>query len=89
MGHHWRASDGLVRTGGGEWTLYDRGRLVGYIQYGRVAKRPALRAVIKQGELVQVIGYADSLEKCCTNLWNWYVRFVVAEAGHDPATSRL
>ena len=77
MVHHWRASDGLIRIGGGEWALYDRGRLVGYIQYGRAGARPALRAVLKKGDLVQVIGYARSVEECCTNLWNWYVRFVL------------
>lgn len=79
MVHHWRASDGLETTPHpGEWILYDRATRVGYIQYGRRATRPAFRAVLKNGALVQVIGYSDSLEQCCTDLWNWYIRFVKA-----------
>ena len=79
MTHHWRASDGVVRVGAGEWTLWDRGRLAGWIQYGRVAGRPGFRAVLKRDELVQVIGYAPDLEEACTRLWNWDVQFVRAD----------
>ena len=75
MAHHWRASDGLARCAAGEWRLWDRGRLIGTIQYGRVAGRPAFRAVIRQGELEQVVGYSSSLEQCCTNFWDWDVQF--------------
>lgn len=77
MSHHWRASDGLQPAPHlGEWILYDRGTRIGYIQYGKVNKRPAFRGVIKKGEAVQVIGYASTLEECCTEFWNWYIRFV-------------
>ena len=75
MSHHWRASDGLVRSAAGEWRLWDRGRLIGTIQYGRVAGRPAFRAVIRQAGLEQVVGYAATLEQCCTDFWNWDVQF--------------
>jgi hypothetical protein len=73
--HHWRASDGLIRVGAGEWSLYDRGRLVGRIQYGRIGGRPGFRGVITDGTHEQVVGYSPSLEDCCTDFWNWYVRF--------------
>jgi hypothetical protein len=75
MSHHWRASDGLWRVGGGEWNLYDRGRLIGTIQYGRLAGKIAFRGVIRRGELQQVIGYTSSLEQACTEFWNWDVLY--------------
>ena len=80
MAHHWRASDGLLRSAPGEWRLWDRGHLVGTIQYGRVGGRAAFRGVVRTADFErtgfeQVIGYSDSLEQCCTDFWNWYVRF--------------
>ena len=84
MVHHWRASDGLLPTENpSEWVLWDRARIVGYIQYGKLAKKPAFRGVLKSGELVQVIGYSPSLEQCCTDLWNWYIRFVKSRSAEN------
>lgn len=81
MTHHWRPSDGLLPTESpSEWMLYDRGRLIGHIQFGRANRTAAFRAVLRSGELVQVLGYSTSLEQCCTDLWNWYVRFVKVAA---------
>jgi hypothetical protein len=84
MAHHWRASDGLVRVSAGEWRLWDRGRLVGTIQYGSAGGRPAFRGVIRRGELEQVIGYSASLEQACTDFWNWDVRFGGSYYAADP-----
>lgn len=78
MTHHWRPSDGLLPTQNpSEWMLYDRGRLIGHIQGGRLNRSTAFRAVLRHGDLVQVLGYSPSLEQCCTDLWQWHVRFVV------------
>ena len=77
MTHHWRASDGLLPTErSNEWLLYDGGVQIGHIQFGRANGRPVFRAVLKRGELVQVIGYSATLEQCCTDFWNWHLRFV-------------
>ena len=72
MTHHWRPSDGLIAgpRPGGEWFLYDRSRLVGTIQHGRVAKKQAFRSVTPDGDLV---GYAWTLEAACDRLWAWHI----------------
>ena len=75
MTHHWRASDGLARSAAGEWLLWDRGRPIGTIQYGRLEGLPAFRAVIRRGAHEQVVGYSRSLEQCCADFWNWHVQF--------------
>lgn len=74
MVHHWRASDGLEPTGlPGRWALFDRGTLIGYIEYGRVNGKVGFRGILKSG---QVVGHSSTLEECCTEFWNWYIRFV-------------
>ena len=72
MTHHWRPSDDLIAgpRPGGEWFLYDRARLVGSVQYGRVTTKPAFRSVTPDGDLV---GYAWTLEAACDRLWAWHV----------------
>lgn len=72
MTHHWRPSDGLVsgRRPGGQWVLYDRSRLIGTIEMGRVDRMPAFRSRTPRGDLV---GYAWSLEAACDRLWDWHV----------------
>lgn len=70
MVHHWRASDNLEHSfRPGEWAMYDRGVVVGYIHFGRVNGRPALRGVTPDGRL---LGYADTLEDACDRLWGWH-----------------
>jgi hypothetical protein len=64
-----------MRAGRGEWRLWDRGRLIGTIQVGRVDGRRVFRGVIRRDDREQVIGYSPTLEECCTEFWNWDVRF--------------
>lgn len=72
MVHHWRASDHLEASfRPGEWRLYDRGYLIGYIQFGRINGRPGLRGL---SSLDEVLGYADTLEEASDRLWEWYRR---------------
>lgn len=72
MVHHWRASDNLEHSfTPGEWVLYDRGTIVGYIHYGRVNGHPALRGSAPDGS---VLGYAESLEDACDRMWAWHRR---------------
>ena len=72
MAHHWRASDTLVAgERSGEWRMFDRGTLVGYIQYGRVNGAAGLRGVTPEG---RVLGYESTLEGACDRMWEWYVR---------------
>lgn len=74
MVHHWRASDGAIPTENpSEQMLFDRGRLIGYMEHGRVNGRSAWRGVLESG---QVVGYSWTLEQCCTDFWNWYILFV-------------
>lgn len=86
MTHHWRPSDGLVAgpRPGGEWYLFDRSRLIGTIQHGRVAKRSALRSLTPVGDLV---GYSWTLETACDRLWEWHV--LVETAGGEHAGMAL
>ena len=70
MVHHWRPSDNLEHSfRAGEWALYDRGVLVGYIHYGKANGRPVLRGVTPTGA---VLGYAPTLEDACDRLWAWH-----------------
>lgn len=70
MVHHWRASDQLEHSfRPGEWRMYDRGVLVGYIQYGTINGKGGLRGVTPDGEL---LGYAWTLEEASDRLWEWY-----------------
>lgn len=72
MVHHWRASDHLEASfRAGEWRLYDRGYLIGYIQSGRINGKPGLRGLSSQDEL---LGYAETLEDASNRLWEWYRR---------------
>ena len=72
MVHHWRASDNLVASfRPGEWQLYDRGTLVGRIEYGRVNGAARLRGLSPEG---RVLGYETELETACDRMWEWYVR---------------
>ena len=72
MPHHWRPSDHLEKSPqSGVWLLVERGRRVGSIEYGKVRRRVAFRALTPTGELV---GYAWSLERACDRLWEWSVR---------------
>ena len=76
MVHHWRASDGLEPTPiNGEWMLFDRSKLLGYIQYGKYGGLPAFRGVLKEGGMIQVLGYSPTLEQCCKDMYEWYVKF--------------
>ena len=69
MGHHWRASDLLEQTlTPGEWAMYDRGVLIGRIQFGTANGRPVLRGLGPDGEL---LGYARTLEEACDRRWAW------------------
>lgn len=69
MGHHWRASDLLEQTlTPGEWAMYDRGVLLGRIQFGTANGRPVLRGLRPDGTL---LGYASTLEEACDRLWEW------------------
>ena len=82
MAHHWRASDQLEPTlRRGEWHLYDRGYLVGTIQWGRARGRPILRGLAPDGS---PLGYAATLEEACDALWEWYRR--VGRAPSAPHT---
>ena len=70
MVHHWRASDLLEHSfRPGEWFMYDRGHLIGSIQFGRVNGTAGLRGMTPSGEL---LGYATSLEEACNRMWQWY-----------------
>ena len=81
MAHHWRASDQLEPSlRPGEWRLYDRGYLVGVIQWGRARGRPILRGLAPDGS---PLGYAATLEEACDALWEWYRR-----VGRVPAAPR-
>lgn len=72
MAHHWRASDNLEHSfRPGEWRLYDRGQLIGYIQFGRINGRAGLRGTTAEGVL---LGYAWTLEEACDRMWDWHVR---------------
>ena len=72
MAHHWRASDNLEHSfRAGEWRLYDRGHLIGYIQFGRINGRQGLRGTSAQGSL---LGYAWTLEEACDRMWEWHIR---------------
>lgn len=76
MVHHWRASDGLEPTAvPGRWALFDRGTAIGYIEYGRVGGKDSFRGILESG---QVVGHSATLEECCTDFWNWYIRYVKA-----------
>lgn len=69
MVQHWRPSDLLEQTlTPGEWAMYDRGVLVGRIQYGRASGRPILRGLAPDGAL---LGYAATLEEASDQLWAW------------------
>ncbi len=71
MVHHWRPSDNLEHTfRPGEWNLFDRGQLVGVIQFGRINGRSGLRGLSPAGV---VLGYAFTLEESCDRLWGWYL----------------
>ena len=72
MVHHWRPSDNLEHSfRPGEWRLFDRGTLVGVIQYGRVNGKATLRGLTREGAF---LGYADTLEDACDRLWEWHRR---------------
>ncbi|MCU1439522.1 MAG: hypothetical protein JWP85_519 [Rhodoglobus sp.] len=72
MAHHWRPSDNLEPGyQSSEWILSDRANRVGTIQFGNVRRRPAFRAVARNGSLV---GYAWTLEAACDRLWGWWIR---------------
>lgn len=49
--------------------MYDRGTVVGYIHFGKVNGRAALRGVAPDG---RVLGYAATLEEACDRLWEWH-----------------
>ncbi len=71
MTHHWRASDNLEHAfEPGRWRLYDRGAIVGTIEYGRVNGRAGLRGVSPGGV---VVGYAATLEEACDRMWEWHL----------------
>jgi hypothetical protein len=71
MVHHWRASDHLEPSlVPGEWRMFDRGRLVGVIQAGRVNGKRMLRGLTPDG---QTLGYERELEAACDRLWAWHV----------------
>lgn len=79
MTHHWRASDQLEPTlRPGEWRLYDRGYLVGVIQWGRAGGKPILRGLAPDGS---PLGYAATLEDACDAMWEWYGRVGRSAAG--------
>lgn len=79
MVHHWRPSDLLEQTlTPGEWAMYDRGVLLGRIQYGRAGGRPILRGMTPQGDL---LGYAPTLEEASDRLWSWAAR---RRTGSEP-----
>jgi hypothetical protein len=82
--HHWRPSDGLIAgpRPGGEWTLYDRSRLVGTVQTGKVGSKRAFRGLTPEGDLV---GYAWTLESACDRLWAWHV--LVRTGGTDDGVA--
>ena len=70
MVHHWRASDNLEHSfRPGEWRLYDRGTLIGIIEYGRINHRAGLRGLTPERRL---LGYAWTLEEACDRMWEWY-----------------
>ena len=80
MVHHWRPSDQLEHSfRSGEWRLYDRGYLVGTIQYGTARGAPILRGLAPDGS---TLGYAATLEEACDALWEWYRR--VGRLGTGP-----
>jgi hypothetical protein len=81
MVHHWRASDHLEHSfRSGEWRMYDRGRLVGVIQLGRINGKSGLRGTTRDGE---VLGYAWTLEEASDRLWEWYQRSLAAKIGDE------
>lgn len=85
MVHHWRASDHLEASfRPGEWRMYDRGYLVGYIQFGRINGAPGLRGLSSQHEL---LGYAATLEEACDRLWEWYRRTGRAISSETPGAT--
>lgn len=71
MVHHWRPSDTLEHHRAGEWSMYDRGYLVGTIEYGSARGQPVLRGRAPDGS---VLGYARTLEEASDALWAWYRR---------------
>jgi hypothetical protein len=82
--HHWRPSDQLERVPGrSEWMLVHRGIQLGRIEFGRVARRPAFRSVVRPGAGIEaVVGYAWVLETACDRLWDWSVRVRTATGNH-------
>ncbi len=88
MAHHWRASDNLEHAfRAGEWRLYDRGVLVGTIEYGRINGKGGLRGLSPTGA---VLGYAETLEEACDRLWDWHRASRPAPANEaQPATEVL
>jgi len=77
MTHHWRPSDLLERSFiPGQWFLFDRGRLVGVVQMGRINGRWGFRGLSPEPvpEQRRTLGYAWSIEDAADRLWEWHVR---------------
>lgn len=71
--HHWRPSDLLEQSFvPGQWFMYDRGRMLGVIELGRINGQWGFRGRPPDDD--RVLGYAWTLEEACDRLWEWHLR---------------
>ena len=64
--------------------MYDRGRLIGVIQLGRINGKSGLRGTTRDGEL---LGYAWTLEEAADRMWEWHLQQSSARERISPTTS--
>ena len=75
MVHHWRPSDHLEQSfRPGQWFMFDRGRLIGVIQLGRINGQWGFRGLTPDDveDDRRTLGYAWTLEEAADRLWAWH-----------------